>query len=104
MLADACRRHGLKLFIYYSQLDWHHPDYFPRGMTGQYAGRVDTGNFSRYLDFQDAQLKEILTQYGSIGGIWFDGWWDRKWQDWRLKDLCLIHELQPACLIETITM
>ncbi|HQK37810.1 MAG TPA: alpha-L-fucosidase [Bacteroidales bacterium] len=100
MLAEACRRHGLRLFIYYSQLDWHHPDYFPRGMTGQFTGRADTGNFSRYLDYQDAQLREILTQYGPIVGIWFDGWWDRKWQDWRLdKTYAMIHELQPACLI-----
>ena len=100
MLSDACRRHGLKLFIYYSQLDWHHPDYFPRGTTGQYAGRADTGIFSRYLDYQDAQLWELLTQYGPIGGIWFDGWWDREWQDRRLeKTYALIHELQPSCLI-----
>lgn len=38
-LASACHRQGIKLFFYYSLLDWHHPDYFPRGKTGQTAGR-----------------------------------------------------------------
>jgi alpha-L-fucosidase len=100
MLAAECLKQGIKLFIYYSQLDWHHPDYFPRGMTGQTTGRADTGNFNRYMDYMDAQVQEILTQYGPIGGIWFDGWWDRKWQDWQLdKTYRMIHELQPACLI-----
>src|SRR5262245_32124864 len=37
-LSSACRKQGLKLFFYYSLLDWHHPDYFPRGKTGQTAG------------------------------------------------------------------
>ena len=38
-LADECHRQGIKLFFYYSQLDWHHPDYFPLGKTGHYTGR-----------------------------------------------------------------
>ena len=43
-LAEESRRQGIKLFFYYSQLDWHHPDYFPRGNTGQDAGRPEQGN------------------------------------------------------------
>ena len=41
MLADECHKQGIKLFFYHSQLDWHHPDYYPRGRTGggQPAGR-----------------------------------------------------------------
>ena len=39
-LADECRRQGMPLFFYYSQLDWHHPDFFPLGNTGKDAGRV----------------------------------------------------------------
>jgi alpha-L-fucosidase len=50
-LADECRRQGLKLFFYYSQLDWHHPDYWPRGGTGRKAGRPESGDWNRYLDF-----------------------------------------------------
>ena len=76
-LADECRKQGIKLFFYYSQLDWHHPDYFPRGRTGATPERPETGDWTRYLDYMDAQLRELLTNYGEIGGIWFDGWWDK---------------------------
>jgi alpha-L-fucosidase len=99
-LADECQRQGLKLFFYHSQLDWHHPDYFPRGRTGLFAGRPEKGDFDRYLDFMDAQLKELLTGYGPLGGIWFDGWWDKPEAPWRLdRTYKLIHELQPAALV-----
>ena len=43
MLADECHRQGIKLFFYYSQLDWHHPDYFPRGRTAIDRGPWDSG-------------------------------------------------------------
>ncbi len=100
MLAEECRKQGLKLFFYYSQLDWHHPDYFPRGRTGEWSGRPEEGEWYPYLDNMDAQLEELLTGYGPLGGIWFDGWWDRPEADWRLgKTYSLIHRLQPAALI-----
>jgi len=99
-LAAACRQHDVKLFFYYSQLDWHHDDYYPRGETGQGAGRPDEGVFSDYIDYMNAQLTELLTNYGEIGGIWFDGWWDRKEANWRLKETYdLIHKLQPGAMI-----
>ena len=99
-LADECARQGIKLFFYYSQLDWHHPDYWPRGTTGKGTGRAETGEWSRYLDFMDAQLTELLTRYGPIGGIWFDGMWDKPEADWRLaRTYEQIHRLQPATLI-----
>src|SRR5574341_1167572 len=85
MLADECQKQGIKLFFYYSQLDWHHPDYFPRGRTGVgYTGRPESGEWFRYIDYMDGQLKELLTNYGPIGGIWFDGMWDKPQADWRL--------------------
>lgn len=99
-LADECRKVGIKLFFYYSQLDWHHPDYFPRGGTGRDAGRPEKGEWPRYVGFMNAQLTELLTRYGPVGGIWFDGWWDRKDADWRLDETyALIHRLQPAALV-----
>ncbi len=100
MLAEECHKQGIKLFFYHSHLDWHHPDYYPRGRTGHNAGRPESGEWYRYLDFMDGQLRELLTNYGEIGGIWFDGWWDKPTADWRLeKTYKLIHELQPAALI-----
>ncbi len=111
LLADECRAQGIKLFFYHSHLDWHHPDYFPRGTTGRTADRPEAGNFDNYLKYMDTQLTELLTNYGSVAGIWFDGWWDqevpkspkgeRKTQiDWQLgRTYANIHRLQPAALI-----
>ena len=99
-LAEECQRQGIKLFFYYSQLDWHHPDYFPRGGTGKASGRPDSGDWTRYIAFMNQQLTELLTNYGPIGGIWFDGMWDKPNADWHLADTYgLIHRLQPAALI-----
>ncbi|MBK5278261.1 MAG: alpha-L-fucosidase [Bacteroidia bacterium] len=101
MLADECHKQGIKLFFYHSQLDWHHSDYFPRGSTGgNWTGREEKGDMNKYLDYMDAQLTELLTNYGEIAGIWFDGMWDKKDDDWRLeKTYKLIHQLQPATLV-----
>ena len=101
MLADECHRQGIKLFFYYSQLDWHNPDYYPRGVTAWDNGRPDHGDWNAYLDtYMDGQLRELLTNYGPIGGIWFDGMWDKPDADWHLqKTYSLIHQLQPAALI-----
>ena len=106
MLADECHRQGIKLFFYYSQLDWHNPDYYPRGKTAVDKGpwdngRPDGGDWHAYLDnYMDGQLRELLTNYGAIAGIWFDGMWDKPDADWHLaKTYALIHQLQPAALI-----
>jgi alpha-L-fucosidase len=105
MLADECHRQGVKLFFYYSQLDWHHPDYYPRGRTvidrGPWDnGRPDHGDWNVYLNYMEAQLRELLTNYGAVGGIWFDGMWDKPDVDWHLeRTYGLIHQLQPAALI-----
>ena len=110
-LAEACRKADIKLFFYYSLLDWHHDDYFPRGRTGKgIKGRAATGDWEKYIAFMKAQLTELLTNYGDIAGIWFDGHWDQKeWDGKRFGELKvnwhydeiykLIHELQPQCLI-----
>ena len=100
MLADECHKQGIKLFLYYSQLDWYQNDYYPRGNTGQYSGRPDNGNWNKYLSFMNAQLTELLTNYGEISGIWFDGMWDKRNTDWQLdKTYSLIHSLQPGYMI-----
>ena len=96
-LASACHKQGLKLFFYYSLLDWHHPDYFPRGGTGQTAGREEKGDWTKYVAYYQGQVRELCTNYGELGGFWFDGWWDRPQADWDLKSTYrLIHELQPG--------
>ena len=99
-LAAACHKQGIKLFFYYSLLDWHHPDYFPRGGTGQATGREEKGDWKSYVAYYQGQVRELCTNYGEIGGIWFDGWWDRPDADWDLAGTYrLIHELQPGALV-----
>ena len=99
-LSEACKKESIKLFFYYSLLDWHRDDYFPRGKTGNgIAGRKE-GEWNAYIDFMKAQLTELLTNYGDIGGIWFDGDWDKKDENWHYDEIYrLIHDLQPQCLI-----
>lgn len=99
-LAKACEQEGIKLFFYYSLLDWHRDDYFPRGRTGNGIDGRKEGNWNSYINFMKAQLTELLTNYGEIGGIWFDGDWDKKDENWHYDEIYkLIHDLQPQCLI-----
>ncbi len=99
-LADECQKQGIKLGFYYSQVDWGRPDYNPLGSTGRFTGRKLTGTWNDYLAFMDAQLTELLTEYGPVHAIWFDGWWDKHDADWQLeRTYHLIHKLQPGCLV-----
>lgn len=99
-LADECHKQGIKLHIYYSQLDWRRPDYPLGGKTGQNNGRVQNGNSESYFAFMRAQLTELLTNYGPVSSIWYDGWWDRPDQEWDMDaQYALIHKLQPSCMI-----
>lgn len=102
-LADECHKQGIRLHLYYSHLDWYREDY-PWGRTGRGTGRPDAkGNWPTYYQFMNNQLTELLTNYGPIGAIWFDGWWDQDQNpdfDWQLPGQYeLIHKLQPACLV-----
>ena len=111
-LEQECEKQGIKLFAYYSQLDWHHPDYYPRGKTGQGVGRPDSGEWENYLVYQDAQIKELAENY-NISGFWFDGFWDilkekgrtpetRKegLERWKLLNTYkMIHDVNPSLLI-----
>lgn len=102
-LAAECERQGIKLHIYYSLIDWGRTD-APRGRTGKETGRPEATDPDTYFDFMKGQLTELLTNYGKVGCIWFDGNWDHEdWEesyDWRYDELYpLIHSLQPSCLI-----
>lgn len=103
-LADECHRQGIKLHFYYSHIDWTRDDY-PAGRTGRGTGKdPNKEDWPSYYAFMNRQLTELLTNYGEIGAIWFDGWWDHDCDsipfDWQLKEQYeLIHHLQPACLV-----
>lgn len=99
-LADECHKQGIALHFYYSHIDWYRDDYLATH-TGLHAGRdPKKADWPSYYNFMNKQLTELLTNYGPIGAIWFDGWWDKPEHNWQLKEQYeLIHRLQPSCLI-----
>lgn len=96
--AESCRRHGLQLGWYYSIMDWYHSDYLPRR---DWESRDATGaSFDRYVRFMHAQLTELLTNYGDIAVVWFDGQWEATWSHafgQATYDLC--RRLQPGAIV-----
>lgn len=103
-LSQACQEEGIRLHFYYSHLDWMRDDY-PMGRTGRNCGKdPNKSDWNSYYAFMNNQLTELLTEYGPIGAIWFDGWWDHDKDsvpfDWHLPEQYeLIHRLQPSCLV-----
>lgn len=92
-LAEACKKEGIKLNFYYSLLDWKRDDY-KAGKKG------DKEAWNKYVGFMKKQLTELLTNYGEIGMIWFDGHWDQKEANWQYDEIySLIHKLSPSTLI-----
>ena len=115
-LADACHAADMRLHFYYSHLDWHRTDYWPRLSHPQSKSfnrpDGDESSWSKYELFMNAQIEELLTNYGKIGCIWFDGGWDRttgpNWEKyaeltperWNIYEQYeMIHRLQPGCLV-----
>lgn len=86
-LSDAVRAEDLKMGWYHSIMDWHHPD-----ATGP--------AFAKYEPVLRAQVQELLTNYGPIGVMWFDGEWINEWttdRGRRLEQLC--RQLQPDTIV-----
>ena len=110
MLADECQKQGIRLFCYYSLADFYRADYC-QGNVKKGTGIKGECNWEEYLQFMKNQLAEILTNYGPIYGIWFDGHWDQvnmlangrngnQKQAWNYGEIYkLIHDLQPGCMI-----
>lgn len=85
-LANACHNSGLRLGFYYSQPDWHHPDYH-------------TENHARYIKYLHGQLDELCSNYGRVDIIWFDGLGGRA-KDWDAENLFkLVRRRQPNVII-----
>lgn len=111
MLAAECKKQGIQLGLYYSLLDWYRDDYpWATGRTGKGTGRTGKQDYATYLQFMKDQLTELLTNYGDIMCIWFDGHWDQtnveghanraSRLDWKYDEIySLIHKLQPKCMI-----
>jgi len=87
-LAKACKKEKIKLCFYHSIMDWHHPD-----ATGE--------NFDKYREeYLKPQLEELLTDYGDIGVIWFDGEWIKEWTEPQGKDLYnYVRNIKPDLIV-----
>ena len=87
-MADACHRYGMKFCIYYSQRDWHHPDY-------------SSENLPRYNLYMRNQIKELLTKYAPVAGIFFDAHaWNKDPEVWESETLFKeIYAIAPDILI-----
>ena len=97
-LAEECRKQGLKICWYHSIMDWHHPDYLPRRSWEKRPS--DDADFNRYVEYMKAQVKELVTHYGEIGVLWFDGEWEATWTPDRGMDLYRhVRSLQPDIII-----
>lgn len=109
---DALRAAGLKVGLYFSHLDWSHPDYAPlpaRERTSRTLGDAvwekDGGpsaeRWRRFLAFHRAQLTELCTRYGDIDLLWFDGDWAPSSNAyWKMGELStLLHRLQPNVVL-----
>ena len=101
----AARAEGLRVGLYFSLADWHHPDYpaFSDAMR-PYAflayPRPEPARWARFLDDLRAQLRHLLTAYGTIDLLWFDGGWERGADEWGSRELeAMIRALQPDIVL-----
>lgn len=97
-IAESARKKGLMPCWYHSIMDWHHPDYLPRRSWEDRP--VGDANFDRFFEYLKGQVTELLTNYGKIGIMWFDGEWEATWNHkygQQLYDLC--RNLQPNVIV-----
>ena len=100
-LSDACKKHGIRLCFYHSIMDWHHP-YAQGPFYPNYNDRNRSNpNFARYVEnYMKPQLRELITNYGPLGVLWFDGEWIKDWTEPQGKDLYdFVRDLQPNIII-----
>ncbi len=98
-LSEACRKQGVKMCWYHSIMDWHHPDYLPR-REWEKDRSTEGANFDRYVQHMKDQLRELVTNYGQIGVLWFDGEWESTWNTKYGRDLYnYVRNLQPSIII-----
>ena len=104
---DAMRAEGLRVGLYYSLLDWYHPDYPAYGdrqhpMRNNPAFKDKLHNFDTYLGYMHQQVRELCTNYGQLDIMWFDfSYHQYKGEKWRATELAnMVRELQPGILID----
>lgn len=105
---EAFRAEGLKIGFYYSLLDWHHPDYLVEGecvvhpMTGKEGYSNKGRDFSKYITYMHNQVRELLTNYGTIDILWLDfSCGEMTGERWEATKLVkMVRELQPDIVLD----
>lgn len=88
-VSDACKKEGIAFSVYYSLWDRHEPSYKEKSEKA-------------YIQYMKNQLKELMTRYGTVHELWFDGAWDRKTEEWHLQEIYdFVKTMQPQCQIST---
>lgn len=88
-VSDACQKEGIAFSVYYSLWDRHEPCY-------------QDEDKKVYIQYMKNQLQELMTGYGPVHELWFDGAWDRKTEDWHLQEVYdFVKSMQPDCQIST---
>jgi alpha-L-fucosidase len=100
-LADAAHRQGMKFGVYYSIMDWHHPDAQGPHFPNYNSDTTRNPNFRRYVEtYMKPQLKELVTQYPNIDVLWFDGEWISDWNDEMGRDVYdYLRAIRPNLII-----
>ncbi|NDW19466.1 hypothetical protein D0T53_11175 [Dysgonomonas sp. 216] len=94
-VADACKKYGIKLGLYYSAWDRH----WDANNTQESTGLDRNALNQLYNDFALAQITELLDgRYGEVSEFWIDGSWEKKNEDWEFSRMYnTIKKLQPTC-------
>jgi alpha-L-fucosidase len=99
-LSQACARAGMPLGFYYSPPDMHHPGYrdTSKPATQNWTGEPKRKEWGEYLDYMESHIRKLLTDYGEVAVLWFDGLTNHgKYDHERFHKL--VHELSPKTLI-----
>lgn len=97
-LSEACHVEGIQFCLYHSIMDWHQPDYGIRRPWNDLA--TNPPNMDRYMVYLKSQLQEIITHYGPLGILWFDGEWEDVWTtDRGIEIYNYIRGLQPNLIV-----
>ena len=100
-LATAAHRQGMKFGVYYSIMDWHHPDAQGPNFPDYNSRTYSNPRFDRYVEsYMKPQLTELIRQYPEIDVLWFDGEWIADWTDARGKEIYdYLRSLKPSLII-----
>jgi alpha-L-fucosidase len=100
-LAEACKKQGIRFCFYHSIMDWHHPDAQGPHWPTYNTGRKSNPNFARYVEnYMKPQLRELVTNYGPLGILWFDGDWIPEWNEsFGTDTYYYVRALQPDIII-----